>query len=253
MIKVIITAACICCLCGLPASKSIAQSDTRIQVVTEFLAPYQLRDPAGKVYGFAPEVVDRLFALSGYQQQRQALPWARAYESALTGHNIMIFSIARTAHREDKFHWIGSLSTERLHFWGLAARFNQKLNSMEELHKFQIAISLGTNPEQYLTAIQHPKLYRVADAETSLAMLLNNRTDLIIGSDVEFAERVRKFGRNIEEFYPVFEIDDLNSNLSIAFSLDTDPDILRRFRRAYKKLAEEGELQKLRDKWSIPE
>lgn len=241
-----------CLFVSLFLSSATAAGEETISVVTEYLAPYQLKARSGEVYGFAPEVVDRLFEITGYHQERSVLPWARAYDKALSGSNILIFSIAHTKMRENSFHWIGRLTTERLFFWGLAKKTYPPIRSFEDLREYHISISIGTNPEQYLTSQGHPKIYRVNDPDTSLAMILKGRTDLIIASKIEFSERMQKFNRSLSEFVPVYEIDEMNSQLSIAFSLDTHHEILQRFREAYQQMVDSGELQRLRDKWDIP-
>lgn len=236
----------------LSAGSVFANEQKTIQVVTEYLAHYQLLDDSGDVYGYSPSVVDRLFEITGFQQERQVLPWARAYKTALNGKNVLIYSMARTSMREDKFHWIGSLSHEKLHFWGLASKFPEPLTSWRELEMFQVAVSIGSNPEQYLTGRKFPRIYRVNDSDVGLAMMLKDRTDLIVASRMGLADRVPNFKKVISDFTPVFEIEALNSNLSVAFSLDSDPEILMQFRAAFGQLESSGELQRLRDKWNIP-
>lgn len=243
---------CLIVLCIILQS-GVVSAQQKIQVVTEYLPPYQLIAENGEVYGFAPEVVDRLFEIAGYVQERRVLPWARAYETALKGNNVMIFSLARTHIREQQFHWVGELLKERLYFWGRKNKFEGPISNYETLSRFQVAVAIGDNPEQYLSSQNFPRLYRVNSAETALAMLLKGRTDLVVASKMEFSEQLQKFGEALEDFVPVFEIDAMNSQLSIAFSLDTVPTIVESFRTAHQQLIGDGELQALRDKWLLTE
>jgi polar amino acid transport system substrate-binding protein len=123
----------------------------KIKVVTEYLNPYQTINTDGSLSGFSTEVVQTIFKQANKKPQIVVMPWARAYNIAKTEKNVMIFSIARTKERNDLFQWIGSLTKERLYFWGLKSTFPMPLE-IDTLKGYKIAASRNSNTAQYLKA-----------------------------------------------------------------------------------------------------
>ena len=63
----------------------------------------------GKPAGIATDVLKRACAQAGITCQIHVVPWARAYHTALTQKNTLVFSTMRTPEREDAFLWLGPL------------------------------------------------------------------------------------------------------------------------------------------------
>ena len=223
-----------------------------IHVVTEYLTPYQLKKADGSLGGFSTEVVNELFKLTGDTANIQIMPWARAYTTALNQKNTLIYSIARTKTREPLFNWVGSLTTERLYFWGLKSKFEHKVNSIEQLKTKRIAASRKSNAEQYLRANNFKRIFPLVIEDQTMQMLYRDRVDLIIGTEQTFKALTTKLSLPFDKIIKVIEIPDLNVDLSIAFSLDTSPDILQRFIKAHQQLAASGKLAEIQNKWQIP-
>lgn len=76
-----------------------------------------LRD--GKLAGIATDKLAEAFLRAGVPQHMELVPWARAYQSALTQPGFCAFSAARTAEREALFKWIGPVAAMD---WVLYAR-----------------------------------------------------------------------------------------------------------------------------------
>lgn len=222
-----------------------------ILAVTEYLGNYQKKMPDGKLSGYAVDVVNLLFELNGDKGEIRVLPWSRAYNIALSRPNTMIFSIARTYLREEKFAWVGHLAEEHLLFWAHSESPIEQINSWEELTQLNISVYLGTNPEQQLSAKGHKRLYSVDSPLTSLQMLLNGRVDLTLGSIEEIKFRLQRIGAKFNQVKPVYEMEELNSHLSIAFQVDSDKQLVARYRRAFAELEQNGTLRELKQKWQI--
>ena len=72
---------------------SFCAQSKEIKVVTELLEPYQIKKPDGSLGGFSTDVVDALFEITKDLAEIKIMPWARAYEIALSKPNILIYSI----------------------------------------------------------------------------------------------------------------------------------------------------------------
>lgn len=89
-----------------------------LELVTEADPPLNmLRN--GKVVGSATDKLREAFRRAGVFQHIELMPWARAYESALTQPGYCVFSAARTAGREALFKWVGPIAAVD---WVLYAR-----------------------------------------------------------------------------------------------------------------------------------
>src|SRR4051812_35234458 len=77
-----------------------------ITVVTEENPPYNFTRN-GKLTGFSTEVVEAVFEEIRMQGNFQVMPWARAYVTAQTTENVLIYSIGRSLQREALFKWVG--------------------------------------------------------------------------------------------------------------------------------------------------
>ncbi len=87
-----------------------------LQYLTENFPPYNFKE-SNKLQGIA---VDLLIAASEKAESPISLdsiqlqPWARAYRSALTEKNTVLFSTTRTKERDELFKWVGPIASIRM-------------------------------------------------------------------------------------------------------------------------------------------
>ncbi|MFT5163966.1 MAG: polar amino acid transport system substrate-binding protein [Alteromonadaceae bacterium] len=230
---------------------TISSYGAQIKVVTEYFPPYQILNSDGSLGGFSTEVVLELFKLTGDTPDIHTMPWARAYDTVKKSKNVMVFTIAHTDIRHGLFQWVGRLSGEYLYIWGLKSRFNQPFESLEQMHPYSIATSRHSNPDQYFTAHQFEHLYRLVKPDQNLGMLLTRRIDLIISSEQSLKIRLNKMKIDLSMLTKVFKIEALNNNLSIAFNLNSDHQLVSRYQQAFEVLEKRGTINVLKRKWSI--
>ena len=222
-----------------------------VRVYTEILEPHQYYNDDGELTGYSVEVVNKMFELTGDRLNLEVLPWARAYQKILREPDTMIFSIARTTSREDLFHWVGTLSTERVFFWGHKVEFPQPFKHLDEVKIFSIAATLEANPEQFLTRNQFPQVYRLSSQSQVLKMLFNHRVDLVVYNTLGIKLYAEQNGRDFSAIAPLFEVEELNSELSVAFNKQSNEQLVSRYQVALQELYRNGTIRKLRGKWGI--
>jgi polar amino acid transport system substrate-binding protein len=222
-----------------------------IKVVTEYLEPYQIKNPDGSIGGFSTDVIKALFKITKDQYKIQIMPWARAYEVALHKPNILIYSIAHTKSRDNKFHWIGALKEERLYFWGLKKHYDKTNHTVSELKKFKIAVSRNSNSAQYLIAQDFSNIYQLANERQNMNMLFIDRVDLILATQITIETRAKSLGYDFNDLQRLNEVAALNNKLSIAFSLETSPALVKQYQMAFQKLVASGELEKIKANWKL--
>jgi polar amino acid transport system substrate-binding protein len=223
-----------------------------IRVVTEYLHTFQKQNEDGTLGGYAVDVVNALFELTGDKADIQVVPWARAYHEALNDKNVIIFSIAKTPLRENLFNWVGTLSQERLFVWALKDHIKENITQLEQLKKYTLATSRSSNPEQYLTSKGFSKLFRVSETNQAMGMLFKDRADLIISAELSLRYRTKQAGLDFEQLVKVYEIIELNHELCIAFNLYSDSDLVERYKLAFAQLQQNGTIHSLMKKWQVP-
>jgi polar amino acid transport system substrate-binding protein len=230
---------------------SFGSQSKEIEVVTEFLEPYQIKNPDGSLGGFSTDVVRALFKITQDHPEIQVLPWARAYEIALHKPNILIYSIAHTKARDKKFHWIGDIKEERLYFWGLKKHYAKSDYEVSALKNFKIAVSRSSNSAQYLIAQNFSNIYQLANERENMNMLFIDRVDLILATQITIETRAKNLGFDFNELQRLNEVAALNNTLSIAFSMGTSPTLVQKYQAAFQQLEINGELAKLKEKWKL--
>lgn len=230
---------------------SVNANAEEVKVVTEYLHRFQMEKPDGTLGGYAAEVVEAMFLITKDKPIIEAMPWARAYKIAREEKNVMIFSLARTRERENLFQWVGLLGNDRLYVWGLSKRFPQNLTDINQLKDFSFVATKASNPERILTSLGITRIYSVSDQDQILGMIFKGRAELAVSSELSMEYRAQKLGLDFSELRSVLEIESFRSDLSIAFSHNTDPVMVLRYQNAFIELTNNGTLQALKNKWFI--
>jgi len=223
-----------------------------IRVVTEYLSPYQIKNQDGTLGGFSTDVIHALFNITEDTANITVMPWARAYEIAQTNKNILIYSIARTHLREQRFKWVGSLINEQYYFWGLKKRFKNDSYTIEKLKKFSIATTRGSNRDEYLNNNGFKNIYELVNEKQQLQMLFEKRIDLVIEAELTISEIAKIQGYHFNDIMKLNEINELHADLSIAFNKGSDPELIAQYQQAFQKIIDNGTLQNIKQKWHIP-
>ena len=220
-----------------------------IRVVTEHLEPYQIVNDDGTVGGFMTDIVQAMFEITGDTADISVLPWPRAFKIASSQKNVMIYSIVKTASRENNFYWIGNVTSQPLYLWGLTDKNWDKSRPIEAYKKFRIATGRASNVANYLNNNDFKYVVELPSEDKFLPMLARNRVDFIGGSFHSMKRRIDKSDMTMAQIERLIEVENINMKLSMAFNLDSDKAIVERFSKAFTTLEQSGQLKQIRDKW----
>lgn len=222
-----------------------------IRVVTEELPPYNMTIN-GKPGGMATEVVQAVLEEIGEQPSIQSMPWARAYDTALNGRNVLIYSIARTPAREALFNWVCPIAPG--HWFLYSTQPNLHLSDLAQARQYQIATVKDDAGEHYLRSqgfeigkhLQSSNHY-----DLNYEKLRMGRVDLWIVNKTNADYILRQQGQNpAKTLYPVLDLGNLDgAELSIAFSRDTSAATLARFRQGLQAVRQSGRLEAIYARW----
>ncbi len=216
-----------------------------LQVVTEHSPPLQYAE-GGKVFGPAVDIVEAVLREAGLAWRIQAMPWARAYKTATTQPDVLIFSISRTREREPLFTWVGPIVPIRYGLYALRSRQDIVVGSLEDAKRYLTGVVNQDVRHQYLLGQGFPEgkqsgLFPVSDQELNYRMLFAGRIDLIaMGNLACLSGRVE-----CSKLRKVVDLEALDSGLYMAFSRGSHPGWVDRVRSAFASLRDSGALQKL--------
>ena len=235
----------------LGAALSAAQGQP-LRVLTEEFPPYNYTE-AGQITGFSTEVVRATLAEAKLQGDFQSLPWARAYTTAQSDPDVLIYSIGRTAQREKLFKWVGVIAPTQYYLFSLPQR-NLKLQRLEDAKEYQIATVNEDVGEQYLISKGFSKgqnLQSSVKYELNYEKLKRHRVDLWIMSELTAAFLVRQAGDDPTTMLArSLAINDLGGDgYYMAFSLNTPDALVERMRKALAAIKRNGTYDMLRKKW----
>ncbi|MCU7555586.1 transporter substrate-binding domain-containing protein [Alteromonas sp. ASW11-19] len=208
--------------------------------MTELYSPFQEYNEEGKLTGCATELVRALAEKNNHELAIDVMPWSMAYAVARSTPNTMIFSIGRTPQREKSFHWVGEIAQQKLYFWVLANSAIQANESLDAFRDYSIAVVKDANTHQLLARQGFKNLYLMSATESNISessrvqMLLKNRVDIMIGTTVQIGQALSEMGLSDAVLRRVHSSDALNTNLHLAFSKPSDPEIVKRYRQAFQ-------------------
>ena len=83
-------------------------------------------------------------------------------------------------------------------------------------------------------------------------MLHEHRTELILEAELTLFEIARKQKFDTNTMKKIAEIEELSAELSIAFSNNSKPQLVQKYKEAFNQLRQNGTLERLKKKWHIP-
>ncbi|GLX77995.1 hypothetical protein tinsulaeT_13350 [Thalassotalea insulae] len=234
--------------------KVTSASEPELFLVTEHLPPYQIVDQNSQLSGFSVELVHEVLKRSGYSYQMNVYSWVRSYNLTLQKPNHCIFSIARLPIRENLFQWIGQITElNNAVIWGIKAKQHDKINDIEEIKKYLIAVNKNDATHLGLVErgfVENKNLY-VLEHTNSLINLLMTRPeiDFIVADDITIAYRAELAGVDFDSLQRVFEVKDLQLDFHLACNKQTPKAITDKLTQALKSIHSDGFYQNTLAKW----
>lgn len=221
-----------------------------LSAVTESLPPLNY-ESGGVVTGYATELLQAVLQTAGLKAPVALLPWARAYQGALTQANTLIYSITRTPEREALFEWIGPISPRQIFLYKLRARKDVQIRSLADAGTYRIGLvrEMASSKEFVRSSgVPAGQLDYAPTAESNTRKLLMGRVDLIVAQDWGTAFQLRALGRAPDELEAVLLLDDAHSYY-FALNKQSDPALIAQLRQALEKVQQSGQMEYLKNKY----
>jgi polar amino acid transport system substrate-binding protein len=237
-------AACVAmCLSG----KAGAQNQfPAVLAVTDDYPPFTYR-VNGVPQGMGVDVVRALFDESGINGAIAFMPWERAYLTALTQKNVLLFTLSRTPERESLFQWIGPVFSVRVRLYKLKSRDDIRVNSLADAHQYKIGAVRGYASEKLLIDdgfVVNKGLEEAPDEEINIHKFLGKRFDLICSNDFVLADTLRSSGLSFSDVVPVLTLNKPFDEY-MGFGMGTDKKTVAAFSRAFARIKASGRYDKI--------
>ncbi len=211
-----------------------------ISCVTESYHPYTYNKD-NVVTGSATKFVVKILNTAGLTCKLELLPWARTYHRALNVPNTVIFMLARTELRENKFLWIGPIVKPiPISFFTINnPNLNLELNTSS-----RIGVVNGTAYHDYLKSKNFMHIKQVPDYSTLIPLLLQRRVDFIFLQNKTFNKLNKEASKNLanSNFFKLIETP-LEVTEYLAMNINSSKVLYEKLKNTYDQLITEGDLK----------
>jgi polar amino acid transport system substrate-binding protein len=214
----------------------------QLNFITESYPPYNYKEK-GKLQGIS---VDLLLAATQKSssllttKKIRVLPWPRAYNMAILGPKIVLFSTTRTEEREPKFNWVGPIAPTRIVL--LAKKSNSiVINTPADIKKYTVGTIPNDIGDQLVKELgmANSSIKHVAKAESLAKMLDADRIQLWAYEENVARWFIKQEGLNNSEFEAVYTLKE--SDLYYAFSKDVKKEALELLQKSIDEVKASAE------------
>ncbi|MFW5498154.1 MULTISPECIES: substrate-binding periplasmic protein [unclassified Maridesulfovibrio] len=218
-----------------------ASAGDRLTVLTEDWPPYSYESD-GRVEGLSTDLVVQTLSRAGLEYSLRIKPWKRAYKETLRKKSTLLYTTSRTEQREKMFKWVGPLFPRKIVLYRLKKNKHIVVNSFDDLRKYKIGVLRGGSVEEILKARGFELGCNYDEATTNKQNILKlflNRIDLIPGSEVTMAHRMKSTSHRFSDLEKAFVLVD-QGGYYIAINKETPDDVVKRIQGAFDSLVAEG-------------
>ena len=222
-------------------------AEEELLVVTEQFPPFNFQKD-NEIQGLSTVIVRKILEGARLKYRIELVPWKRAYNSALSRPNTLIYTMAKTDSRKDNFHWIGKISNRKVSLFRLRCRQDLKNMTLDVAKKkAKIASVQGDASTENIIAmgfsVENLTVIRdVTDSNLCMNHVIKGRSDYFPMNPYSLKYRIDT-GEVPDLFADQFVIKDADGYY-IAANIKTDPAIIKVLKDSYERLKKNGFIQK---------
>ncbi|MCH7854577.1 MAG: transporter substrate-binding domain-containing protein [Proteobacteria bacterium] len=215
----------------------------RISVFTEQDYPLNYTDSGeddGPIIGFATELVIAVLEEAGLEYEIKIGPWVRAVQAIDSEENVLVYSMARSPARENRYHWIGEINPLDYYLYGLKANIDRLPRSLDEAADFRIGVTRGYAMHKYFAEKNFERLSVARNPAITLNMLKRGRVDLVPMSRLSVGMIANRYGIDRADLIGVIRLVDIATSTNMALSQNTKAETVSRLQAAYARIRASG-------------
>lgn len=217
-------------------STSVLAQDLRedilnLQVISEQYAPLNYEED-GVFGGLSIEILQLIYKeLDMPFPKIEFMPWARGFHLAQSDQPVMLFTMSRTAAREDMFQWVGHTHTARTFLVTWAGSGIESYDPLTQ-HSERILAVASDVTEYVLKEINYPeqKIDTVDSNEIMFNMASKKRVKLLSVSEARYIELKDSDDFSHIDFQVLATTREIKGHY--AFSKAVNPEVVQRFQEA---------------------
>lgn len=227
---------------------SIYAKDT-IQPLTEIWTPYQMETKNG-LHGISVDLIKEIQKRIGNTKKIQITTWNRGYDVTLNKKGYALFLTTRSEHREKLFKWVGPTTSMKLVFFKNKNRKDLKISTLEDAKKVDsIVVAKKTIAHEKLLEFGFKNLEINSLANYSFKKLRENKVDLYPVEYYGFRYKLKQLHLENEIVPVVMKNPIYESQLYIAFNINTDDTIIQKWQNALDKIKKDGTYEKILNRY----
>jgi polar amino acid transport system substrate-binding protein len=218
-----------------------------LSIYTEIDAPGQYYRTDGSLTGLAVEIVREIQKRTGNTNRIEVIPWARSYQELQTRPNVVLFATARTAERNDLFHWIGPIDEKRYYLF-VKADSPLVIKTLEDAKKLgAIGVYKDDVRDLYLTSKDFKNLARTVDNVSNVKKLMSGRIDAFAFASTGLSELALSAGYTADDLKKALPI--LDVQLYITISANTSEATVKAWDAAFQAMKKDRSFERLYKKY----
>ncbi|MHC8287343.1 substrate-binding periplasmic protein [Pseudomonas sp. XS1P51] len=199
--------------------------------------------------GFGVDVVQALAETAGDQVHLQQVPLLRALRIASTDPDTGVFTVLRTAERDDQYQWVGPLMEVETALYSTDSTRQPVRSLLEAGHQGRIAVPRKWRVYGYLQKQDLNNLYGVETPEQMMRLARLGRTEFVVADTLSVATMAREEGLPPGQLY--YQMPLMKQGTYIAFSPLTDARRVARWQQALDEMSRNGRLEQLKQRWLV--
>jgi polar amino acid transport system substrate-binding protein len=235
-----------------------------LRIITEVYPPYNFVDKNNNVTGQSTEIVRAILEKTGTQATIEVMPLSEGLALAQKGPKVVIYSLNRTAQRENLFKWVGPIGNYEQAFYAkkgsataaLVTLFYRQLEDAKKVDK--IGVYKGDAGAQFLASQGFTNLDESQTDVEALKKLMDGTVQLWLGNKDGLAITAEEAGVNPDDLVMMPTVI-IRADLYIAFSKDIPDSTVKAWQGALDALKQEKDIddktvyEKIMAKYSDPD
>lgn len=226
-----------------------ADKPAKLKLYTEIFAPFQYKEQR-QLKGLAVDIVQAIQKELNDSSEIKVVPWSRGVKIVSKKKNVALFSMLRTPEREDKYRWIGPLTSMKMVFFKKAEN-PLTLNSIEDAKKVKnvgVTRNVGNHQMMLSKGFKNLDVLQEGVDEQNIKKLIKGRIDLWPSLKMAGLYQARNMG--VEgQIEAIENVVAFSGDLYIVTNKETDDTIIQQWQGIFDKLLKNGVIDKIIQKY----
>lgn len=228
------------------AVEAAVQLANPLWVITHLEPPFSFRDEGGRLSGYAVELTRNVLVEAGLQTEILVAPWERILVESESKSDVLVFSLARTAEREDLFHWITPITQNTYSIFG-----QQPLPKGTSLDDFSREAKFAVLQGDFRQEIVEEKGFASVSAQTwaeVMRLFVEGQADYLFFSDGGVELFCKELALNCTHVHKIIEYQLATTYLAIS-KQGTSPKLVEQLQRAAGNYKQSSDYQNMVEYW----